>query len=138
MGGRHGISRARALSFTADRLARRNDPAQGATTESATGSRMLCHLGECPALPDSVPLCPIVLSTANGAIRSRYPLKLSTMATKTIRIPDLKEQEFTALFFLFNEGLSSNPEISRSPAVMGALYALQQPERVSVKLPGES
>jgi len=59
------------------------------------------------------------------------------MASPTVCIPGLTEAEFGAIFFLFHEGLAANPEFSRSPAVMGALHALRQSERFSVKLPGE-
>jgi hypothetical protein len=70
--------------------------------------------------------------------RFRDSLNRSKKMTKAKKqIPALTESQFTALFFLFNEGLAANPEISRSPAVMGALHALQQSVSVSVKLPGE-
>ena len=54
------------------------------------------------------------------------------------RIPDLTESEYRALFLLFSEGLSHNPELQKSSATMAALHALQAAQIVHIKLPGES
>ena len=56
---------------------------------------------------------------------------------KARQIPMLTEEEFCAAFLLFSEGMRVNPELSRSPAVMGALNAFRNAKQISVKLPGE-
>ncbi len=56
---------------------------------------------------------------------------------KARQIPMLSEAEFCAAFLLFSEGMRVNPELSRSPAVMGALNAFRSARILEVKLPGE-
>lgn len=53
------------------------------------------------------------------------------------QIPRLTEAEFNAAYLLFSEGMRVNPELSRSPVVMGALNAFRNAKQISVKLPGE-
>jgi hypothetical protein len=60
-----------------------------------------------------------------------------TMAAYNRQIPRLTEAEFNAAFLLFSEGMRVNPELSRSPAVMGALNAFRSARILEIKLPGE-
>lgn len=75
--------------------------------------------------------CRMILPTAE---RSAKPRQTQTMQRQ---IPSLTEAEFSAAYLLFSEGMRVNPELSRSPAVMGALNAFRNAKQVSVKLPGE-
>jgi len=99
-------------------------------------ARLGGRLGNCPYSVGVDRLGFIVPSTANEAIRKPLPTLPEQMADLT-RIPDLTEAEFSALFYLFHEGLSKGTGVP-SHAVMGALHALQSAQRVTVKLPGES
>lgn len=53
------------------------------------------------------------------------------------KISALTEAEYNAAFLLFSEGLRVNPDLAKSPAVMGALNALRNARIVEIKLPGE-
>jgi len=65
------------------------------------------------------------------------PMNTTPIPPMLHQIPRLSDAEYNALHLLFCEGLRINPELSRSPNVMGALIALQNAKPCEVKLPGE-